>query len=58
MIARKLVECTIDLNDPVGEIGAVVNVVIGAFRKDQQIEILKAVQKNIEVALQDENGKE
>ncbi|WP_170948071.1 hypothetical protein [Paenibacillus sp. 7516] len=57
MIARKLVECTIDLNDPVGEIGAAINVVIGAFRKDQQIEILKAVQKNIEVALQDD-GKE
>ncbi|WP_411736105.1 hypothetical protein [Paenibacillus sp. M2] len=57
MKARKLVECTIDLGDPVGEIGAVINVVIGAFRKDQQIEILKAIQKNVVVALQEDSEK-
>lgn len=57
MKARKLVECTIDLGNPVHEIGAVINVLLGSYSKEQQIEILKSLKQDIDKALE-EPGKE
>ncbi|MCM3208483.1 hypothetical protein [Paenibacillus illinoisensis] len=57
MKARKFIECTIDLSDPVRELGAAINVVLGSYSKEQQIEILTALKQDIDKAL-DEQGKE
>ncbi|MEK5058654.1 hypothetical protein [Paenibacillus sp. FSL H7-0326] len=57
MKARKLIECTIDLGNPVHEIGAVINVVLSSYSKEQQVDILKSLSKDIDKALEDP-GKE
>lgn len=57
MKARKFIECTIDLCNPVQEIAAVVTVVLSSYTKEQRIEILKEINRDIDQALKDQ-GKE
>lgn len=50
MKLRQLIECTIDISDPVPELAAVISSVIGCH-PDKQTEILRALDEQIAMAL-------
>lgn len=57
MKLRQLIECTIDISDPVPELATVISAVIGCH-PDKQAEILRALDEQIGMALAEIEAKE
>lgn len=57
MKLRQLIECTIDLSDPIPEIAGVISAVIGCH-PDKQTEILRALDEQIGMALAEIEAKD